>query len=177
MLGTGARISEVCNLAIPDVDLRGKQIRILGKGGRARLLLCDKEPLLALRLYQDTWGDDLLADGAFFRNRLGHHRLSEQSVRAMLRKHARAAGLLRDITPHMLRHSLATLLLEEGVDIRYIQHLLGHTSITTTQIYTEMHNSHQEKLIAERHPQRNLGSTPLLTAVRCCSTLQTRQDN
>jgi integrase/recombinase XerD len=156
LFGTGARVSEICNLAIPDVDLRGKQIRILGKGSRERLLLCDKETLQALRLYQDLWSDDLLVDGAFFRNRLGH-RLSEQSVRAMLRKHARAAGLPKDVTPHMLRHSLATLLLEEGVDIRYIQHLLGHTSITTTQIYTEVHRGHQVRIIAERHPRRRFG--------------------
>jgi integrase/recombinase XerD len=153
LFGTGARVSEICNLVLPDVDLRGKQIRILGKGARERVLVCDKESLLALRVYRDLWGEELDDAGAFFRNRQGN-RLSEQSVRAMLRKHAKGAGLHRDITPHMLRHSLATLLLEEGVDIRYIQHLLGHTSITTTQIYTEVHRGHQVRLIAEKHPRR-----------------------
>jgi integrase/recombinase XerD len=156
LFGTGARVSEVCNLGTPDVDLRAKQLRILGKGARERFLLCDKESLQALQLYRDLWAEELDTAGAFFRNRLGH-RLSEQSVRTMLRKHAKSAGLPRDITPHMLRHSLATLLLEEGVDIRYIQHLLGHTSITTTQIYTEVHRGHQVKLIAEKHPRRRFG--------------------
>ncbi|HEX3528065.1 MAG TPA: tyrosine-type recombinase/integrase [Thermoanaerobaculia bacterium] len=157
LFGTGARVSEVCNLALPDVDLRAKQLRILGKGARERLLLCDKEMLHALTAYRSAWGEDLDTNpGPLFRNRLGH-RLSEQSVRTMLRKHAKAAGLPKDITPHMLRHSLATLLLEEGVDIRYIQSLLGHTSITTTQIYTEVHRGHQVKLIAERHPRRRFG--------------------
>jgi len=156
LFGTGARVSEVCNLGIPDVDLRGKQLRILGKGARERVLTCDKEMLQALSSYRDLWEEELDTPGAFFRNRLGH-RLSEQSVRTMLRKHAKGAGLHRDITPHMLRHSLATLLLEEGVDIRYIQSLLGHTSITTTQIYTEVHKGHQVRLIAERHPRRRFG--------------------
>jgi integrase/recombinase XerD len=156
LFGTGARVSEVCNLVIPDVDLRGKQLRILGKGARERVLLCDREMLAALRDYRALWEEELDTEGAFFRNRLGH-RLSEQSVRTMLRKHAKGAGLPRDITPHMLRHSLATLLLEEGVDIRYIQNLLGHTSITTTQIYTEVHRGHQVKLIAARHPRRRFG--------------------
>jgi integrase/recombinase XerD len=157
LFGTGARVSEVCNLAIPDVDLGGKQLRILGKGARERLLGCDREMHHALSAYRSAWGEDLdAAAGAFFRNRLGN-RLSEQSVRTMLRKHAKGAGLHRDITPHMLRHSLATLLLEEGVDIRYIQSLLGHTSITTTQIYTEVHRGHQGRLIAEKHPRRRFG--------------------
>jgi integrase/recombinase XerD len=156
LFGTGARVSEVCNIGILDVDLPGQQIRILGKGARERFLLCDKDTLQAVQRYRDLWAEDLDQAGAFFRNRLGQ-RLSEQSVRTMLRKHARQAGLPRDITPHMLRHSLATLLLEEGVDIRYIQHLLGHTSITTTQIYTEVHRSHQVKILAEKHPRRRFG--------------------
>ena len=156
LFGTGARVSEVCNIGLPDVDLPAQQIRILGKGARERFLLCDKETLQAVQLYRDLWAEELDQAGAFFRNRLGQ-RLSEQSVRTMLRKHARQAGLPRDITPHMLRHSLATLLLEEGVDIRYIQHLLGHTSITTTQIYTEVHRSHQVKILAEKHPRRRFG--------------------
>jgi len=156
LFGTGARVSEVCNLAIPDVDLRAKQLRILGKGARERVLACDKEMHRSLSAYRSAWGEELDTPGAFFRNRLGN-RLSEQSVRSMLGKHAKGAGLHRDITPHMLRHSVATLLLEEGVDIRYIQSLLGHTSITTTQIYTEVHRGHQVRLIAERHPRRRFG--------------------
>jgi integrase/recombinase XerD len=83
-------------------------------------------------------------------------RLSEQSVRTGLRRHGAGAGIERRLTPHMLRHSVATLLLEEGVDIRYIQSLLGHTSIMTTQIYTAVTESQQRRVIATHHPRRRL---------------------
>jgi len=89
----------------------------------------------------------------FFRNRAGQG-LTDQNVRSMLRHHASKAGLTGRVTPHMFRHSVATLLLEEGVDIRYIQHLLGHSSITTTQIYTEVRTDSHRRLLAQKHPRR-----------------------
>lgn len=156
LFATGARVAEVCNLKALDVDLRRGSARILGKGGRERMLpLWHEEVLQILREYLSLINASEPVSGPFFRNRLGS-RLSEQSVRTALRKHAVSAGLRPRVTPHMLRHSLATLLLEEGVDIRYIQSLLGHSSILTTQIYTEIREAGQRRMLANRHPRRRL---------------------
>jgi integrase/recombinase XerD len=156
LFATGARVAEVCNLKDEDVDLRRGRIRILGKGGRERILqLCDDEVLTSLKDYRSLWEPETADDGYFFHNRL-QGRLSEQSVRTMLRRCAKGAGLEAKVTPHMLRHSVATLLLEEGVDIRFIQTMLGHTSITTTQIYTEVRDGHQRRMLATRHPRRKM---------------------
>lgn len=159
LFATGARVAEVCNLGTADVDLRRGQARILGKGGRERILpFWDDELSRLLGEYiaiSREPGQNAQETGHFFRNRRGR-RLSEQSVRMVLRKHARGAGLRILITPHMLRHSLATLLLEEGMDIRYIQHLLGHSSIATTQIYTEVRAGGQRRALAQKHPRRKL---------------------
>ncbi|HEX3127164.1 MAG TPA: tyrosine-type recombinase/integrase [Thermoanaerobaculia bacterium] len=156
LFATGARVAEVCNLGTDDVDLRRGQARILGKGGRERILpFWDDELSRLLGEYIAISREPGQEAGHFFRNRRGR-RLSEQSVRMVLRKHARGAGLRIAITPHMLRHSLATLLLEEGMDIRYIQHLLGHSSIATTQIYTEVRAGGQRRALAQKHPRRKL---------------------
>lgn len=157
LFATGARVSEVCQLRASDVDLQLGRVRILGKGSRERIIhLCDSTTLSALtehqRLSRVQDGDD---DMPFFRAGSGSP-VSDQAVRAMLRKRAAAAGLTLHITPHMIRHSLATLLLEEGVDIRYIQRLLGHSSISTTQIYTEVHDAHQKLILATKHPFRRI---------------------
>lgn len=152
LFATGARVAEVCNLKDEDVDLRRGRVKILGKGGRERMLeLCDEEALGALQDHKAFWVDQK-AGGHFFPNRLGN-RLSEQSVRAMLRQHVKNSGIEQLITPHMLRHSVATLLLEGGVDIRYIQVFLGHSSVTTTQVYTEVRPS-QQRALASKHPRR-----------------------
>ncbi|HEX4960743.1 MAG TPA: tyrosine-type recombinase/integrase [Thermoanaerobaculia bacterium] len=156
LFSTGARVAEVCHLLDQDVDLRRGRIRILGKGGRERILqLCDDEALGSLKDYRSLWQPEKEDNGYFFHNRLGG-RLTEQSVRIMLRRSAAGAGLSGKVTPHMLRHSVATLLLEEGVDIRYIQTMLGHTSIATTQIYTEVRDSHQRRMLTARHPRRKM---------------------
>ncbi|HVG07373.1 MAG TPA: tyrosine-type recombinase/integrase [Thermoanaerobaculia bacterium] len=151
---TGARVAEVCNLAAAEVDLRLGQARIFGKGGRERILqFWDDEVLSVLCEYRSLAPEPQNGKGYFFLSRTGN-RLSEQAVRASLRRHSSGAGLVLIVTPHMLRHSVATLLLEEGVDIRRIQHLLGHTSIATTQIYTGILEIGQRKLLAEKHPRR-----------------------
>jgi integrase/recombinase XerD len=157
LFATGARVAEVCHLKDEDVDLRRGRVKILGKGGRERILqLCDKEALEAVRDYRGLWGEEIEGNGYFFfHNRLGG-RLTEQSVRAGLKQYAGGAGIEGKLTPHMLRHSVATLLLEEGVDIRCIQTLLGHSSITTTQIYTEVDGNHQNRVLSARHPRRRL---------------------
>jgi len=156
LFATGARVAEICHLRLEDVDLRQGRIRILGKGARERLLqLPDKASLAALLDYQALWLDPSPPHPFFFHNHLGR-RLSEQSVRAMLRRHATQAGLTLHLTPHMLRHSVATLMLEQGVDIRYIQHFLGHSSITTTQIYTAIHDHTHGHVLASKHPRHLL---------------------
>jgi integrase/recombinase XerD len=161
LFATGARVAELCHLRMDDVDLTQGRLRILGKGARERLLhLPDHDDTLAaLHDYQALWLDPAAPEREhpfFFHNRLGR-RLSEQSVRSMLRRHATGAGLTRRLTPHMLRHSVATLLLEQGVDIRYIQHFLGHSSITTTQIYTAIHDHGHSRILVSKHPRRLLG--------------------
>jgi integrase/recombinase XerD len=159
LFATGARVGEACTLESANMDLRKGHARILGKGGRERILpFWDEEVLKVLREYR-SFSELEEENGPFFRNRSGR-RLSEQSVRTALRKHACRAGLRLDITPHMLRHSLATLLLEEGVDIRYIQHLLGHSSIATTQIYTEVRGPAQRRALGSKHPRRRMRVCP-----------------
>lgn len=154
LFATGARVAEVCSLKSEDVDLGRGRIRILGKGARERIVqLCHPEAIAAVREYKRQVRDHELL--WFFSNRSGR-RLSEQSVRTMLRRHAVAAGLHLHVTPHMLRHSVATLLHEEGVDIRYIQHLLGHRSIATTQIYTEVGEVSQRRMLLRHHPRRRV---------------------
>jgi integrase/recombinase XerD len=154
LFATGARVAEVCSLMPGDVDLGRGRIRILGKGARERIVqLCHPEAIAALREYKKRVRDDDCP--WFFSNRFGR-RLSEQSVRSMLRRHAKAAGLNLHVTPHMLRHSVATLLHEDGVDIRYIQHLLGHRSIATTQIYTEVGEGSQRRMLLRHHPRRRV---------------------
>jgi len=156
LFATGARVAEVCSLTTEDMDLRLGQARILGKGGRERLLpFHDEEVLRILREYRSLSQRSEKPGGPFFRNRAGN-RLSEQSVRAALRRDAERSGIRPTLTPHMLRHSLATLLLEEGVDIRYIQHLLGHSSIATTEIYAEVRDSGQRRILRSKHPRRHL---------------------
>ena len=130
------RISELCSLHSYDVNLSEGVIRIYGKGDKERLIqIGNQEVISAVCAYQDSYAKQIEETGWFFLNRLGN-RLSSQSVRFMINKYCQAAGIQLHITPHMFRHSFATLLLEEDVDIRYIQQLLGHSSITTTQIYT-----------------------------------------
>jgi integrase/recombinase XerD len=161
LFATGARVSELCNLKRESVDLVNGSIRILGKGRRERVIhVGDEEVLGTLRRYLATSATVVEPDGFFFQNRQGG-RLSEQSVRTILRKRAERAGLNMRVTPHVFRHSVATLLLEEGVDIRYIQQFLGHSSITTTQIYTHVHDSAQKRIIAAQHPRRRICNAAL----------------
>ncbi len=158
LFATGARVAEVCHLLAEEVDLKQGRVRILGKGGRERVLdLCDEEALAAIRAYHEIWRPVMQGGLHFFYNGRGK-RLSEQSVRAMLLRYAEGAGIDRRVTPHMIRHSVATLMLEEGIDIRSIQVLLGHRSIMTTQIYTEVQAHHQRRILA-RHPRRHFRLT------------------
>ncbi len=155
LFATGMRISELCSLKPSDIDLESNNILIYGKGAKERIIqLGNQEVIAALSLYQETFRKDIEICGYFFVNRL-KHKLSDQSVRFMINHYAELAGINQHITPHMFRHSFATLLLEQDVDIRYIQRMLGHSSISTTEIYTHVSNAKQKDILVHKHP-RNL---------------------
>lgn len=156
LFSTGLRVSELCNLKKCNVNLDQGMMRIYGKGAKERMLyLANQAVLDALRDYYALFGDWIKTGEFVFYNRMGR-RLSEQSVRFMIQRYVEAAGLTEHITPHMFRHTFATLLLEEDVDIRYIQQILGHSSITTTQIYTHVAMEKQRCILTNRHPRNRL---------------------
>jgi integrase/recombinase XerD len=156
LFATGARVFEICNLKSNNIDLINKFIKIYGKGSRERIIqLENTEVLKALSAYYHSFKKDINNKGFFFINRL-HNNLSEQSVRFMINKYVKQIGYDGHITPHMFRHSFATLLLEEDVDIRYIQRILGHSSITTTEIYTHVSSIRQKEILATRHPRNRI---------------------
>ena len=156
LFATGARVSEICMLKKSNVDLANRTVRILGKGNRERIIQVENPDVLqTLALYYFAFKDDIEENDWFFVNRL-NNRLSEQSVRFMIKKYVEQIGHNEHITPHMFRHSFATLLLEEDVDIRYIQRLLGHSSITTTEIYTHVSSNKQKEILATRHPRNRI---------------------
>ena len=155
LFATGMRISELCSLKPSDIDLESNNILIYGKGAKERMIqLGNWEVISALVQYRETYRKDIEVCGYFFVNRL-QHKLSDQSVRFMINHYAELAGITQHITPHMFRHSFATLLLEQDVDIRYIQRMLGHSSISTTEIYTHVSNAKQKDILVRKHP-RNL---------------------
>jgi len=153
MFATGARVSEVCGLNLCDLDTLEGWVRIFGKGARERLVqLCHPETITSLREHQQMRGIAAPEEPLFLSAR--GTRLTEQSVRVLLRRYARAAGVRSPVRPHLVRHSVATLLLEQGVDIRQIQFLLGHSSIATTQIYTNVDSRSQRAVLTDKHPRR-----------------------
>ena len=156
LFATGIRVSELCSLTTNDMDLSNNTIRILGKGARERILQIENTDVLTiLSKYYQFHQSKIQVCGYFFVNKLGN-RLSEQSVRSMLKSYTKQAQVNLHVTPHMLRHSFATLLLEEDVDIRYIQQMLGHSSITTTQIYTHVASAKQKQILLTKHPRNKL---------------------
>lgn len=156
LFATGIRISELCSLKPTDIDLESNNILIYGKGAKERILqIGNREVISALATYQEIFKEDISACGYFFVNRL-NHKLSDQSVRFMINRYASLAGIDQHITPHMFRHSFATLLLEQDVDIRYIQKMLGHSSISTTEIYTHVSNSKQKDILFHKHPRNQI---------------------
>ena len=153
LFATGMRISELCSLRPQHIDLENNTVRIYGKGAKERILQVGNPAVLsALKIYFMTFQNDIETCGYFFVNRLCR-KLSDQSVRFMIDHYARLANLDQHLTPHMFRHSFATLLLEQDVDIRYIQQMLGHSSISTTEIYTHVSNEKQKDILFHRHPR------------------------
>lgn len=153
LLATGMRISEVCNLKTFEIDLNSGKILIFGKGSKERSLSIGGVDLKnALYEYERIWHKSE-NEYYFLNNR--KDRISEQSVRFMIKKYYKMAGICQHITPHMFRHSFATMLLDQDVDIRHIQKMLGHSSINITEIYTHVSNQKQKEILTHKNP-RNL---------------------
>ena len=156
MFATGLRVSELCSLNAEHIDLCHGNIRIMGKGKRERILqVGNPEVMSILRRYAKENAVCKNETGFFFINRLST-RISEQSVRFLIKRLCNKAKINQKITPHMFRHSFATLLLEEDVDIRYIQRMLGHSSIVTTQIYTQVSMEKQRQILTVKHPRNRI---------------------
>ncbi|WP_400208837.1 tyrosine-type recombinase/integrase [Candidatus Methanomassiliicoccus intestinalis] len=156
LFATGMRVSELCSLKTADLNLHEQSLKINGKGSKERIIHLGNQAVInALKNYEEAFADKLTPQGYFFLNRLDG-RFSEQSVRIMILKYADKAAIERHLTPHMFRHSFATLLLEEDVDIRYIQQVLGHSSIVTTQIYTHVTSNKQKYILTAKHPRNRI---------------------
>lgn len=153
LFATGLRISELCTLTEEQVDLVTYNLLIYGKGSKERMIQIGNPDVKQILLkYYDTFQQEISISGWFFVNRL-HKRLSEQSVREMLVKYMSLTAIELHVTPHMFRHSFATLLLDADVDIRYIQKMLGHSSITTTERYTHVSMAKQHDILTTKHPR------------------------
>lgn len=155
LFATGMRISELCSLQVCDVNLYDRTILIYGKGAKERRIQIGNDDVLNVLIeYKDTFQAEIQANGHFFVN-LSGRALSDQSVRRMINKYASLAAIDLHITPHMFRHTFATSLLEADVDIRYIQEMLGHSSINITEIYTHVTVSKQRDILATKHPRKD----------------------
>lgn len=153
LFGTGMRVFELCNLKQDAVDTAEGVIKIYGKGRKERLVpICNQKVQHALAAYRRVFQKDLNGMDWIFLNRSAK-KISEQTVRILLEKHVQGAGIGKKVTPHTLRHTFATLLLENGLDIRNIQCLLGHSTILTTQIYTRVSWESQKKALVKNHPR------------------------
>lgn len=153
---TGARVYEISNIRADAINLNSGLIRIMGKGGRERYVqIGEKSVIEMLRKYYHKNKEAIKKCGYFFVNRRGE-RFSEQSMRLMMKKYTKSSGIERNITPHMFRHSFATYLIEEGVDISCVQQILGHSSIKTTQIYIHVAAGRQAEILRDMHPRNHM---------------------
>ncbi len=156
LFATGARVSEIANLKTNQIDLNSGKIVLRGKGAKERMIqICERQVIQVLKEYHCAFASSIRHSEYFFINRLGR-KLSDQSIRTIVKNAARNSGLERRITPHAFRHSFGTLLLENDVDIKYIQQLLGHSSIMTTQIYTHVSFEKQRQILTNKHPRKQL---------------------
>lgn len=154
MYATGMRVGEMVRLNLLDVDTGSESLRVQGKGGKERLTFFHPSARLALKTYLLS-GRPALEGGksdALFLNRRGG-RLTARSIQRMLKKRVQAVAARRGLTPHAIRHSFATHLLENGADLRTVQELLGHSSLSTTQIYTHLTAKRLRAVYQEAHPR------------------------
>lgn len=154
LYSSGLRVSELAGLNINDIDWGRSELRVLGKGAKERIVFLGQPALAALRAYLEGGRPYLLQDKtstALFLNRLGS-RLTTRSIMNLLKKYSRMIGLEKRVTPHTLRHTFATHLLDGGADLRSVQELLGHALLTTTQIYTHVSQSRAREVYLRSHP-------------------------
>ena len=168
LYGTGARISEVCDLSMGDIDFEGRLVRLFGKGAKERIVPFGRAAAEALdhwfapggrlELTPSQWRRRDDANAVFLNTRGG--RLTRQAAWAVVKKYGRRAGLdaHHELSPHVLRHSCATHLLDHGADLRVVQELLGHASISTTQVYTKVSQERLWQVYREAHPRAVIAS-------------------
>ncbi|MBQ8147878.1 MAG: tyrosine-type recombinase/integrase [Lachnospiraceae bacterium] len=162
LFATGVRISELCSLKPSDVNLVDRTILIYGKGSKERCMqLGNVDVVNILNEYKQEFSKEIRDCQHFFATQSGKP-LSEQTVRRMINKYCSLASIEMHITPHMFRHTFATSLLEADVDIRYIQEMLGHSSINITEIYTHVATAKQRDILATKHPRKRLKVCELL---------------
>jgi integrase/recombinase XerC len=156
LYASGLRVSELVGLDVDDVDRAERTVRVLGKGNKERVVPFGRQAGRALAAYLERRG---AARGALFLNARGS-RLSARAVGTIVRRSARAAGLARRVTPHTLRHTFATHLLDAGADLRMIQELLGHSRLSTTQRYTHVASDRLLRVYDAAHPRAREATAP-----------------
>ncbi|GAB6157614.1 tyrosine recombinase XerC [Desulfotomaculum varum] len=154
LYATGIRVSELVALDLPDLDLSRSYLRVLGKGSKERIVPLHNQAVTVLTHYLQNIRPGLVQGNnqAVFVNYRGT-RLSDRGVRKIIDKYCTLAGLKNNISPHAIRHSFATHLLDNGADLRSVQELLGHVSLSTTQIYTHVTKQKLKKVYKLHHPR------------------------
>jgi integrase/recombinase XerD len=165
LYATGARVAEVVGLSIGDLDFDHQMVRLYGKGSKERLVPFGRSAATALdgwfepsgraALVPSQWRRRGDAEAVFLNQRGG--RLSRQGVWLIIKKHGERAGIDADLSPHVLRHSCATHLLDHGADLRIVQEMLGHASISTTQVYTKVSQERLWDVYRAAHPRAGSG--------------------
>jgi integrase/recombinase XerD len=155
LYATGLRVSELCKVGVSDIELNMGVVRVLGKGNKTRIVPVGKAAIQAVEFYLASGRPALLkgrpSPSLFITNRGGA--MSRQAFWKLLAGYGRKAGIFHDLTPHVLRHTFATHLLEGGADLRSVQTMLGHADISTTQIYTHVMRSRLRKTVDQHHPR------------------------
>lgn len=159
LIATGIRVSELCQLNISDLSFDDRTLKVTGKGSKERIIQLENQNTLAsLTTYIEFIQKNSMdsnGENALFLNRFGK-RISDRCVRYMIDDLAKEAGLNRKITPHMFRHTFASILLENDIDIRFIQQLLGHSSIRTTERYTHVASSKLRSILILNNPPSSI---------------------
>jgi len=160
LYATGARVSEIADLKDNQINVNSGDITIRGKGDKERIIqVCNIETLKILTEYRCLYSKRIELTGGYFLTNRNNKKLSDQSIRGIIKQLRIRANIENNITPHAFRHTLATSLLENEVDICYIQSILGHSSIATTQIYTHVNRLKQKQILIAKHPRQSLSFT------------------